>query len=130
MSEPLPYDEIKFDNKVELEGILDTPDDSDIGYFIEVDLKYPDNIKEKMKHFPYAPVNNKINPDDFSDYVKEIIPETYTQNEKLICDWSDKENYLIHYRILKLYVKHGKIVEKGHKVISFKSEVVSKIYKF
>ena len=49
MSEPLPYDEIKFDNNVELEDILNTPDDSDIGYFVEVDLSYPDNIKKKKR---------------------------------------------------------------------------------
>ena len=41
MSESLPYDEIKFDQNVNLEDILKTPDDSDIGYFIEVDLTYP-----------------------------------------------------------------------------------------
>ena len=49
MSEPLPYNEIKLDNNVTLEDILNTPDDSDIGYFTEVILKYPDNIKEKTK---------------------------------------------------------------------------------
>ena len=38
MSEPLLYDEIKFDNNVKLEDILNTPDDGDNGYFIEVDL--------------------------------------------------------------------------------------------
>ena len=38
MSEPLPYDEIKFDNNVNLEDVLNTPDDSDIGYFAEVNL--------------------------------------------------------------------------------------------
>ena len=57
MSQPLPYDEIKFDNNVKLEEILNTPDDSDIGYFVEVDLIYPYNIKEKTKNFPFAPVN-------------------------------------------------------------------------
>ena len=51
MSEPLPYDEIKFDRNVKLEDILNTPDDSDIGYFVEADLIYPDNIKEKTKKF-------------------------------------------------------------------------------
>ena len=34
MSQYLPYDDIKFDNKVELEDILNTPDDSEIGYFV------------------------------------------------------------------------------------------------
>ena len=45
MLQPLPYDEIKFVRNVILEKILNTPDDSYIGYFIEVDLTHPDNIK-------------------------------------------------------------------------------------
>ena len=105
---------------VKLENILNTPDDNDIGHFIEVDLKYPDKIKQKTKHFPFAPENKKINPDDFSVYMKLIEPDTYKQIKKLICDWSDKKNYLVHYRRLKFYVRHGMIVEKVHNVISFK----------
>ena len=66
MSQSLPYDEIKFNNDVELEDILNTPDDSDIGYLIEVDLKYPDNIKEKTKNFPFCPENKKIDPENFN----------------------------------------------------------------
>ena len=120
MSQPLPFDEIKFDNNVELEDILNTPDDSDIGYLIEVDLTYPNNIKEKTKNFPFAPVNKKINPDDFNDYMKEIRPNTYIQSKKLICDWSDKKNYLVHYRMLKFYIRHGMIVDKVHDIISFR----------
>ena len=120
MSEPLPYDEIKFDNNVKLENTLNTPDDNDKGYFIEVDLKCPDKIKERTKHFPFAPENKKINPDDLCDYMKTIEPDTYIQTKKLICDWSDKKNYLVHYRMLKFYVRHGMIVEKVHNVISFK----------
>ena len=57
--EPLPDDEIKIDKIVKLEDILNTNDDSDIGYFVEVDLTYPNNIKEKTKNFPFAPVNKK-----------------------------------------------------------------------
>ena len=120
MSQPLPYDENKFDKNIKLEDILNTPDDSDFGYFIEVDLKYPDNIKEKTKNFPFAPVNKKINHDDFNDYMKEIKPDIYLQPKKLICDWSDKKNYLVHYRMLKFYIKHGMVVDKVHNVISFK----------
>ena len=37
MSEPLPYDEIKFDRDIKSEDILNTTDDTGIGYFIEVD---------------------------------------------------------------------------------------------
>ena len=128
MSAYLPYDEIKFDKNVKLEDILNTPDDSEIGCFIEVDLKYPDKIKEKTKNFPFAPVNRKIICVDFSDYMKEIIPDTYTKKKKLICDWSDKKNYFLHYRMLKFYIRHGMIVDRIHEIISFKQSKCSEKY--
>ena len=90
MCQPLPYDEIKLDKNVKLEDILNTNDDSDIGYFTEVDLKYPDDIKEKTKNFPFAP-EKKINPDDFSDYMKTIEPDIYTHTKKTVCDWCDEK---------------------------------------
>ena len=120
MSQPLPYDEIKLDQNVELEDILNTPDDSDIGYFIEVDLKYPHNIKSKNKNFPFCPENKTINPNNFSEYMNEIKPDNYTSTKKLICDWSDKRNYLVHYRMLKFYNRHGMKIDKVHNIISFR----------
>ena len=118
MSEPLPYDEIKFDNNVKIEDILKTPDDSDIGYFIEADLKYPDNIKEKTKNFSFCPENKIIDKEKYTDYMKKIQPESYTKSKRLICDWTDKKNYLVHYRMLTFYVRHGIVVDKAHEIIS------------
>ena len=59
-SQFLPHDEIemwhgdpdKYWNW--LDEILNKPDDADIGYFVEADLKYPDNIKEKQKTFHFV----------------------------------------------------------------------------
>ena len=65
-------------------------------------------------------MNKKINSDNFSDCMKEIKPDTYTQTKKLICDWSDKKNFLIHYRKLKFYARHGMEVIKVHTIVSFK----------
>ena len=59
MSQPLLYDESKFDKNVKLEAILKTPDDGFIGFFIVIDLTYPDNKREKTKNFPFALVNKK-----------------------------------------------------------------------
>ena len=54
-----------------LEEILNTSDDSDIGYFFGVDLRYPDNIKGKIKKLPFCP-EKKINPKDkHNDYEKD-----------------------------------------------------------
>ena len=103
-----------------LEEILNTPDDSDIGYFIEADLRYPDNIKEKTKNFPFCPENKLIDKDKYNDYMPEIKPENCVKSKKLICDWTDKKNYLVHYRMLKFYVRYGMVVDKIHEIISFK----------
>ena len=65
---------LKFDE------ILNTPDVSDIGYFIEVDLSYPNNIKEKRRHFPFAPENEVIPKDKYNDYMKKIQPKVYTKS--------------------------------------------------
>ena len=126
MSQFLPYDEIemwhghpdKYWNW--LEEILNTPDDSEIGYFLEVDLKYPEIIKEKTKYFSFCPENKQIDLKKYNEYMKSIKPENYTKSKKLICDWTDKKKYLIHYRMLKFYIRHGMIVEEIHEIISFK----------
>ena len=103
-----------------LEEILNTPDDNELGYFLEVDLKYPYNIKVKTKNFPFCPENKKIDSDKYNDYMNKIKPKNYTKSKKLICDWTDKKKCLIHYRMLKLYVRYGMIVQKVHEIISFK----------
>jgi hypothetical protein len=59
MSQHLPYKDLKFDNDVELETILNTSDDSDIGYFIECDLHFPKEIHDKLKEYPPCPENIK-----------------------------------------------------------------------
>ena len=63
MSQSLPYDEIEMWKGHHscyvdrLEYILNTPDDSDFGDFLQIDLKYPDKIEEKTKIFRFAPEN-------------------------------------------------------------------------
>ena len=59
MSQWLPYDGIKFETEnICLEEILNTTDDSDIGYFLEVDPEYPHNIRDETRHFPFCPEKN------------------------------------------------------------------------
>ena len=61
MSQLLPFDEIEMWHghpdpyMHKLEEILINPDELDNSYFVEVGLKYPENIKEKTKTFPFAP---------------------------------------------------------------------------
>ena len=113
MSQPLPYDQIEMWNghpdlyMNKLQDILITPDDSDTGYFIEVE---------------FCPEKKIIHTDKYKDneYMKQIKPEKITKSKKLICDWTDKKKCLVHLRILKFYVRYGMKVDKVHEIISFK----------
>ena len=67
MSQTLPYDEIEFEGNVCLNEILNNPDNSDVGYFLEVDSSYPCNIRQKTKHFPFCPENKSVSKNDFHD---------------------------------------------------------------
>ena len=72
--------------------IKNTPDDSDTGYFVDVDLRCPDKTKEKTKKFPFCLENKVIPIDKFNEYLKELKPKKYTKAKKLTCDWTDKRN--------------------------------------
>ena len=43
-----------------LEELSNIQNDQDIGYTVEVDLRYPANISEKTKKFPFCPENKVI----------------------------------------------------------------------
>ena len=80
MSQMLPYHEIEMwhghpDLFIDwFEQILNTPDDSDIGYFIEVDLTYPDNINGKTNNFPFCPEKKPNHKEKNIDYMKKNTP--------------------------------------------------------
>ena len=57
MSEPLPYKDLQFNNNVSLNDILNTADDDETGYILEVDLSFPEHIHEKLREFPPCPEN-------------------------------------------------------------------------
>ena len=128
MTQMLPYDEIEkwcghpdlYMNKIE--ELIITSDDNDIGGFVEIALKYPDAIKETTKKFHFAPETKIIDKDKIIHYLKYIKAKNYTKTKKLICNWSDRKERLIDYRMLKFYVGYGLIVEKFHKINSFKQK--------
>ena len=79
-------------------------------------------MKGKTKYFPFCPENKIIDKDKYNDneYMKQTKPKKYTKFKKLKCDWSDKKTYLVHYRMLKFYLRHGMVVERILEIISFK----------
>ena len=54
------------------------------------------------------------------DYMIKHNSKLYTPTSMLFCHQHDKKNILVHYRQLKFYVRIGMIIEKSHRIKSFK----------
>ena len=73
MSEYLPYGGfkwVKVNNKL-INRILNKSDNSLHGYFLEVDLDYPEHLHDYHKDYPMAPEKIKIEDDMLSPYCLE-----------------------------------------------------------
>ncbi len=76
MVESLPYKDVKFDSTATLQSILETPDDAETGYFVEVDLEFPPELHDKFKQFPPCPETLTPQLDWFSAYQIEVMEKT------------------------------------------------------
>ena len=86
-------------------------ENSDIGYFLEVDVEYPKKLFSSHKDLPFLPERKKLE-----------------KVEKLVCSIEDKEKYVIHIRALKQALNHGLILKRVHRVIQFNQEAWLKSY--
>ena len=103
-----------------VEDLLQIPDDNEYGFFIECDLEYPAEIKEKTKNFPFCPYQTKADPNLFSGYMNNVNQPNYKPTSKLMCDVTNKSKHMIHYRMFKFYLNQGMKVTKIHTIYRFK----------
>ena len=103
-------------------------DDSDIGCILEVDLHYPNTLHDLHSDYPLAPVRQRVTPDILSPFSKRLHESIYRSSynesgssvEKLLTTLEDKQNYVLHYRNLKLYLSLGLELKATHRVLCFK----------
>ena len=108
--------------------VMNTTADSEIGYYLEVDLEYPAAIKFKTKNLPFCPIKRKVDISELSEYSKSVMPDNHIPQPKLICDQYDKHKYILDYRLLQFYVGRGMKLKKIHRVLSFKQKAWLKPY--
>ena len=123
MSEYLPYGEFEWLENIDEFDINSINEKSDTGYFLEVDLEYPDELHELHNDYPLAPEKLAISYDMLSDYCKKIADEYEIKIgdvKKLIPSLGIKTNYVLHYKNLQLYLSLGIKLTKIHTVLKFK----------
>ena len=86
-------------------------EDSDVVYFLEVNIEYPKQLWSFHKYLPFLPERKKLE-----------------KVEKLVCSVEDKQKYVIHIKTLKQALNHGLILKDVHRVIKFNQEAWLKPY--
>ena len=86
-------------------------ENSNTGYFLEVDIDYPKKLFDLHKDLPFLPESKKVN-----------------KVEKPIRSVEDKEKYVMHIRVLKQALNHGLVLRKVHRVIQFNKKYWLKPY--
>ena len=131
MMQKLPYRDFQFTTTT-LDTILNTPDDSNHGYYIVCDIDYTNECKERTEQLALMPNKRKINDNELGyrerDGGKARSAKRLQRSEKLILDQNNKTEYMVHYRMLKFYVKMGVKVTKIHRVIKFKQDYICRDY--
>merc|ERR1711954_45340 len=96
-------------------------DEQDEGYFLEVDIGYPEELHDLHNTYPCAPEKFKAEEKYLSDHQKELGRGCGVKfgSKKLCLTLMDKEKYILHYRNLKQYLSLGLKMEKVHRVIKF-----------
>ena len=116
LTEP-EIDDFDVDN-LDLEG--------DLGYIIECDLHFPKKLHKKHNNFTLAPKCLEINTENLSPYARQALIESGCRDKykdsKLVTSFHDRTNYVVHAKILKLYIDLGLKITKIHRVIEFRQE--------
>ena len=116
MSQKLPVRNFKWIEKDDISKsneafIKNYDENSDKGYILEVDVKYPEKIRMLHSDLAFLPERMKIN-----------------KCTKLTCTIQNKDNYVIHIRALKQAINHGLELAKVHRIIEFDQEAWLKPY--
>ena len=114
MSQNLPvnnFEWIKDTSQFNEDLINNYNEESDEGYFLEVDVQYLEKLHELHNDLPFLPERMKIE-----------------KVEKLVTNLHDKTEYVIHIRNLKQALNHGLVLKKVHRVIKFNQNVWLKPY--
>ena len=131
LSECLLYGGFEWLKNVDRFDVNSISEKNEIGYFLEVDLEYPDELHELHNDYPLAPENLAVSSDMLSKYCRKIADKygiKVGDIKKLIPNLGNKTKYVLDYRNLPLYLSLGMKLTKNHRVLKFKQSDWMKKY--
>ena len=93
---------IKYVSVIDEKFIKNYDNDSDIGFILKVDIRYPEKLHDLHSDLPFLSERMKIN-----------------KCNKLVCTLYDKNSHVVHLRNLKQVLEHGFKLKKCVKQLHF-----------
>ena len=120
MSEYLPYSEFEWLRNVDSFDVMSINKKSDVGYILEVDLKYPNELHELHNDYPLTPEKLTVTNNILSNYCKSLADKydiKIGDIKTLIPNLGNKNKYVLHCRNLQLYLSLGMKLTKIHRAL-------------
>ena len=102
-----------------------------MGYILEVDLQYLDELHELHDDYSSAPEKLEISHNMLSNCCSNIANEygiTIGGVNKLIPNLGNKSKYVLHYKNIQLYLSLGMKLTKVYRILKFKLSAWLKKY--
>ena len=98
-------------------------------------LNYPNELHKLHRDFPLAPVRYNVTYKDLSPLNKVLYQKmknndlynTFSE-QKLIPTFHKRKKYILHIKCLQFYLSKGLVLDKVHRIVSFKQEPFLKEY--
>ena len=125
MSQYLPYSKFKWLNKNEISRFClnSISENSFVGYILELDLEYPDELHNLHNDYPLAPEKLEITQNILPKYCSDIANRYRIKIggvNKLVPNLRNKNKYVVHYRNLQLHLSLGMKLSKTDGILKFK----------
>jgi len=129
LSEALPCSDFKWiQNPNELNKLMQNLlhydfENATTGYVFEIDASIPKALHDSLDQLPLMP-EHRVPPAQLFNNGKR----NNVKVKKLLMTHLDKKNYIVHGRLLQLYVQLGAKIEKVHRAVQFKQAKIFKQY--
>ena len=98
-------------------------EDAEMGFILEVDLDYPEDLHIPHNSLPLAPHRMDITENDISHFSRQCLlelrgTEKHT-SRKLVSSFLPRKKYVVHAANLALYLRLGMQLTHVHRVLTF-----------
>ena len=116
--------------------VLTFPVDGPEGCVLEVDMDYPPDVQDRTMDLPLAPERMTTHASMLTPHMQtqwRLLQQlrhnqpdnTYRGTQKLLLTHFSKEKYVVHIRVLQLYVQLGLRITKIHRGVVFQQAAFS-----